>query len=84
IAAQGAFTAAAGAICGLLTGSLIGWVLIGWINRLSFHWSMDLHWPLLPLSALALLLTLLAAGAALIGARRALQADTVSAVHEDW
>ncbi|MBM3373485.1 MAG: FtsX-like permease family protein [Betaproteobacteria bacterium] len=84
IAAQGAFTAAAGAICGLLTGSLIGWVLIGWINRLSFHWSMDLHWPLLPLSALALLLTLLAAGAALIGARRALQADTVSAVREDW
>ena len=84
IAAQGAVTAAAGTLCGLLTGSLIGWVLVHWINRLSFHWSMDLHWPLLPLLALALLVTLLAAFAALVGARRALQADAVSVVREDW
>jgi putative ABC transport system permease protein len=84
LAAQGALTAAAGAACGLLTGSLIGWVLIGWINRLSFHWSMELHWPVLPLAALALLVTLLAAAAALLGARRALQADSVAAVREDW
>jgi len=84
IAAQGSVTAAAGTLCGLLTGSLIGWVLVHWINRLSFHWSMDLHWPLLPLLALALLVTLLAAFAALVGARRALQADAVSVVREDW
>jgi putative ABC transport system permease protein len=73
---------------GLFTGLGLGWlmslILVYVVNRQSFHWSMDLHVPWVPLLALALVLLALATATTLISARSAMSDDAVRAVKDDW
>jgi putative ABC transport system permease protein len=69
---------------GLLVGWLVGLVLIHVVNRQSFHWSMDLQVPWLPLVALATLVVAAAVGTAAWSGRAAMSDEVVGAVREDW
>jgi putative ABC transport system permease protein len=73
-----------GALAGLITGVLMSLVLIEVINRQSFHWSMDIHWPVIEIVALSLALIVSCAATAAISARHAIGMDAVRAVREDW
>ena len=42
LAIEGAVLGAVGVLIGLLTGGVVGLILIYVVNRQSFHWSMDL------------------------------------------
>jgi putative ABC transport system permease protein len=69
---------------GLLTGWVVGLILIHVVNRQSFHWSMELHLPWLPLALLAALVIAAAVGTAVWSGRAAMSEDVVRAVREDW
>jgi len=84
VALEGGVVGALGAFAGLVVGSIMSLVLIHVINRQSFHWSMELHVPWLPLTTLSLLLVSCAALTAALSIRRALGADIIRAVKEDW
>lgn len=81
---EGAALGALGAAAGTLTGILMSLVLIHVINRQSFHWSMDVHWPAAELALLSAALVASCAAAAAIGARHAIGTDAIRAVREDW
>ena len=59
-------------------------ILVYVVNRQSFHWSMDLHVPWVPLLALASVLLVLATATTLVSARSAMSDDAVRAVKDDW
>ncbi len=84
LGAEGALLGAVGAIAGIGLGLAMAQVLIHVVNPQSFHWTMDtrLPWGLLGLLAAALVAA--AAGTALLAGRRALSADAVRAVRDDW
>ncbi|CAG4882803.1 AttF component of AttEFGH ABC transport system / AttG component of AttEFGH ABC transport system [Georgfuchsia toluolica] len=84
LAQEGALAAGVGVIAGLLAGGAIGLVLIEVVNRQSFHWSMDLHVPWVPLALFATCLVLLAAMVAVLAGGQAMRHDAVMAVREDW
>ncbi len=84
LAGEGALTAGAGTLCGLILGSAIGVVLIEAINRQSFHWSMELHMPWPQLLLLAIVIIACAVATAVISGRGVMQADVITAVREDW
>jgi putative ABC transport system permease protein len=84
LAIEGAAAAGLGVAAGMAIGAAIAWVLVEVVNRQSFHWSMDLVVPWMPLAGFALAMVLLAAGAAVFAGRRAMQADAIRAVREDW
>jgi putative ABC transport system permease protein len=84
LAGEGALGAAIGAACGMVAGGLIGLILVRVINRQSFHWSMDLAIPWLPLAALFTGIILCAAVAACAGAAMATRQEMTRAVREDW
>ncbi|MGE5169943.1 MAG: FtsX-like permease family protein [Rudaea sp.] len=84
LAVEGAVLAMLGVIAGLGLGFAISLILIRVVNRQSFHWSMDLHVPWLSLTALALVLLLLATLTARASARGATSIGAVRAVREDW
>jgi putative ABC transport system permease protein len=84
LAYEGGLIGGLGAIAGLLAGALMSLVLIHVINRQSFHWSMELHVPWLALLLLAAALAASAMATAALSVRRALGADIVHAVREDW
>jgi putative ABC transport system permease protein len=84
LAGEGALTAGVGALCGLAVGTLIGLVLIHVINRQSFHWSMELHIPWLPMLLLFVVTIACAAITAVISARSVMRIDVASTVREDW
>ena len=50
---EGALVSALGVAFGLAVGWIVALILIHVVNRQSFHWSMDLNVPWLPLAALA-------------------------------
>jgi putative ABC transport system permease protein len=81
---EGALTAALGAAVGLGVGGLVGLILIHVVNRQSFHWSMELDVPWLPLAGLAALVILAAVLTAVWSGRAAMDEDVVRAVREDW
>jgi putative ABC transport system permease protein len=81
---EGALVAAAGCVMGLATGWLVGLILTHVVNRQSFHWSMELHLPWLPLAGLALLIIAAAVVTAVWSGRSAMSEDVVRAVREDW
>jgi putative ABC transport system permease protein len=81
---EGALLATFGAAVGLALGCLIGLVLIHVVNRQSFHWSMDLHLPMLPLAALSLTLIAASAFVAMWSGRYAMRHEAARAVREDW
>jgi putative ABC transport system permease protein len=81
---EGAVLGALGVIVGLLTGGVIGLILIYVVNRQSFHWSMDLSVPTPLLTALSVALVAAAALIAVISGRQAMGGEVVRAVREDW
>ena len=81
---EGTLVAGLGAGFGLALGWLLSLILIHVINRQSFHWSMDLQMPWLPLAALAAVLIIAASATAVWSGRRAMSDNVVSAVREDW
>ncbi len=84
LAAEGALTSAAGLLVGCVLGWVIGLILIHVVNRQSFHWSMELHIPWLPLAAFCAGMLLLATLTAVVSGRQAMGGDVVRAVNEDW
>lgn len=65
-------------------GAAIGLVLIERVNPQSFHWTMQVHWPLGLLAASAAALVLAAVAAALVASRGALGGAPLAAVRQDW
>jgi putative ABC transport system permease protein len=88
IGAQLAIEAALGVgvavLWGGLLGAAIGLVLIERVNPQSFHWTMDVHWPLGVLAASGAALLLAAVAAALLAGRQALGTGPLGAVRQDW
>jgi putative ABC transport system permease protein len=81
---EGLVVATLGCVMGLATGWLVGLILTHVVNRQSFHWSMELHVPWLPLAILGLLIVAAAAATAVWSGRSAMGEDVVRAVREDW
>jgi len=84
LAAEGGLLAALGALAGLVAGTAISVVLVFVINRQSFNWGMDMHFPVLLLLALTATLILLAVITAVLSGREAMSMGPVRAVREDW
>jgi putative ABC transport system permease protein len=84
LGAEGALVAGLGTAFGLATGWVVGLILIHVVNRQSFHWSMELHMPWLPLAALAAVVIAAAVVTAIASGRTAMGEDVVRAVREDW
>ena len=84
LAAEGALLGAVGVAAGLGLGVAISQVLIHVVNPQSFHWTMQTRLPLGLFAAVAAALVAASAGTALLAGRRALSADAVRAVREDW
>ena len=84
LAQEGGLAAGVGVLAGMAAGGAIGLILIEVVNRQSFHWSMDLHIPWASLAAFGLGLIALAALAAVVAGRQAMQQDAVLAVRDDW
>ena len=81
---EGALVAGLGTLFGLAAGGGIGLILIHVVNRQSFHWSMELHMPWLPLAGLAIVIVAASAATAVWSGRAAMGGDAVRAVREDW
>ena len=81
---EGAIVSIFGAAVGLALGWITGLILIHVVNRQSFHWSMDLHVPWLPLAALAAVLAAASIVTAVWSGRAAMSDDVIRAVREDW
>jgi putative ABC transport system permease protein len=81
---EGGLIAALGVLMGLVTGWVVGLILIHVVNRQSFHWSMELYLPWLPLAILAALVIAAAVVTAVWSGRAAMSEDVVRAVREDW
>jgi putative ABC transport system permease protein len=81
---EGGLIAALGVLVGLVTGWVVGLILIHVVNRQSFHWSMELYLPWLPLAILAALVIAAAVVTAVWSGRAAMSEDVVRAVREDW
>jgi len=84
LAIEGAVLGTVGVLVGLLTGGIVGLILIYVVNRQSFHWSMDLAAPGWLLTSLSAVLIAAAAGIAVVSGRQAMSVDVVKAVKEDW
>ena len=84
LGSEGALVTALGVAFGLAVGWVVSLILIHVINRQSFHWSMELHMPWLPLAGLALLIVAAAVATAIWSGRAAMDSDVVRAVREDW
>ena len=84
LAAEGAALGLVGVIAGLGLGLVMAQVLIHVVNPQSFHWTMDTRLPWGLFAALIGALVAAAAGTAVVAGRRAVSADAVRAVREDW
>jgi putative ABC transport system permease protein len=84
LAAEGALLGAVGVVAGIGLGIAISQVLIHVINPQSFHWTMETRFPFALFATVTVALIVASAGTALIAGRRALSADAVRAVREDW
>jgi putative ABC transport system permease protein len=84
LAAEGAILGAVGVVAGIGLGIVISQVLIHVINPQSFHWTMETRLPLAVFATVTIALMIASAGTALLAGRRALSADAVRAVREDW
>jgi putative ABC transport system permease protein len=84
LATEGAILGAVGVVAGIGLGLVMSQVLIHVVNPQSFHWTMETRLPWALLGVVAVALVASAAGTALLAGRRALSADAVRAVREDW
>jgi putative ABC transport system permease protein len=84
LATEGAVLGALGVLVGLTTGAVVSMILIYVVNRQSFHWSMDVFVPALPLAVCSAILLAAAASIAVVSGRTAMSGEVVRAVKEDW
>ena len=84
LACEGLIVSAIAALVGLALGWVISLLLVHVINRQSFHWSMEMHYPFGGIAVFLLCLLVLAVATAVIGGRYALSGEAVRAVKEDW
>lgn len=83
-ALESALLILAGVAWGAAVGVAIAAVLVHRVNPQSFHWTMDMAWPLPLLAASACALIALGVAAAVLATRSATAHDAVRAVREDW
>jgi putative ABC transport system permease protein len=84
LAAEGGLLALVGAAAGLAAGIAISLVLVFVVNRQSFNWGMEMHWPYGLLALFIGLLVGLAILTAVFSGREATGVGPVRAVREDW
>ncbi len=84
LAIESAFGVTVAVAWGGVLGAAIGLVLIERVNPQSFHWTMEVHWPLGLLAASGAALIAAAVIAALLAARSALGTGPLAAVRQDW
>jgi putative ABC transport system permease protein len=84
LATEGALLGAVGVVAGIGLGIAISQVLIHVVNPQSFHWTMETRMPYGLFVFVTAALIVAAAGTALLAGRRALSANAVRAVREDW
>ncbi len=80
---EGAATGAVGALMGLVSGIAISLVLVRVVNRQSFHWNLDIHWPIAALAALVAAIVALCAFGARASAAFAVRREAILAVKDD-
>lgn len=75
-------------VLGIILGFLLGWaislILVFIVNPQSFHWTMPIHMPWPWLASVAAILLVAAALTAVVSGRRAVSAQVIRAVREDW
>jgi putative ABC transport system permease protein len=81
---EGGIASGLGTLLGLILGTGLSLILVFVINRQSFHWSMDLHFPWLIIAGLSAAMVLAAVLTASLSGRKAIADDMLRAVHEDW
>ena len=84
LAIEGALLAALGVAAGLILGWAVALILIHVVNPQSFHWTMGVHMPWGLLATVSAVLVAAAALTAVVSGRRAMSAQAVRAVREDW
>jgi putative ABC transport system permease protein len=83
LALEGGAAGALGALIGLAAGAAIGAVLVQVVNRQSFHWSLEMHWPATALAALAFGIVAACALGARASAAFAVGREAILAVKDD-
>ena len=83
LAFEGAAAGSVGVALGLAAGAAVSVVLVRVVNRQSFHWGMEIHWPWLALAILAGAVVLLCALGAAAAGRAAVAREAVDAVKDD-
>jgi putative ABC transport system permease protein len=81
---EGALLGLVGAVAGVALGCGLAQVLIRVVNPQSFNWTMETRLPIGLLSGVALALVVASALTAMLAGRRAVSADAVRSVREDW
>ncbi len=84
LATEAALMVAIGCAIGFGLGAAIAFILVFEVNPVSFHWRMDITWPVGLLAAGALALVGIAAATAAAVARHAMRLAPASAVRADW
>ena len=83
-AIESALLLSVGVLWGALIGIAIAMVLIHRVNPQSFHWTMDVAWPVPLLLGSAFMLIVMGIGSAILASRSATSTAPVRAVREDW
>ena len=84
LASEGALLGLVGGIAGIALGGIMAQVLVHVINPQSFNWTMATRVPWGIVASVAGALVIAAAGTATLAGRRAIAADAVRMVREDW
>ena len=84
LASEGALLGLVGGVAGIALGGVMAQVLVHVINPQSFNWTMATRIPWGIVGSVAVALVIAAAGTATLAGRRAIAADAVRMVREDW
>ncbi len=84
LAAEAGLMTAIGCVVGFALGAAIAMILVFEVNPVSFHWRMDISWPIALLATGALALVGIAAATAAAVARHAMRGSPAAAVRADW
>ncbi|KQN32814.1 FtsX-like permease family protein [Sphingomonas sp. Leaf38] len=84
LASEGALLGLVGGVAGIALGGVMAQVLVHVINPQSFNWTMATRVPWTIVASVAIALVAAAAGTATLAGRRAIAADAVRMVREDW
>jgi putative ABC transport system permease protein len=84
LAKEGGLLTALGIAMGFALGFAISLILVFVVNPQSFHWTMSLHMPWRVLSVVAAVMLIASCATAVVAGRRAVSADAIRAVKEDW